>query len=413
MAKEAVTALALRSIEGTLPEKLAAFKSMAEALCAANVAPAGWEKPADFMAGCWMGDALGIHPLMFMMRNHVMNIDGRRFVEPSKEFITALLSARLPGFTWGVTHETDKVAEVWMEAPGRGRHVVRYTTEDAAEQGLLARWQKRGGVKAMLFKQAVKKCGFRIGPDVMLGLPAGAGDFVDAEVVPSEPVKPPEKSVAEIVDDLVEENPIDYRAALAAKIDQMYGKLHHKTKLMKLTWLANEMRREQKREPVEYDRAGNVPQADAKEVLDWLNKRGAPEPPVIPGTDVVRAEDAYENDVPSMSDRHAGEGVETADDVPPEDEDIEVLADDSLYDVDTLFRVCKEASKVTKLSYRTWIKESPAGSGVYWFTDMGIRITLGLSEAVKLKKDKVQVAPGPVVELLIKAVRAEMEKVAA
>ncbi len=166
--------LALTVVMGTLSEKITAFHQIGAA-AAAGIYPAGYTTPQRAIAACWGADALGVHPFTFMQGVHVMEIDGKTILEPKWEFMLGIVTARLPGFRWKALKETTEVCEIWV-SDGHAEHTVSYTIADATRQGLVDKPKSqlyKANVREGLFKQALKRALKRIGPHVLMGMPAG------------------------------------------------------------------------------------------------------------------------------------------------------------------------------------------------------------------------------------------------
>lgn len=188
MAAETTAVVQFRgnAVTGPLDDKLRTFEQVAANI--SNLQLNGWKTMQMAKAACWLADAAGLHPAIFMQNHYCMEMQGRLIVEPKWEFVVAVLQSRLPGFKFEVLREDRDGAKVRMSDATGNSHTVEYTLEHARSQGLLARQNAwKDNPQEMCFKQAVKRCAKRIGAAAIMDMPMGATevDEVDYEVAES------------------------------------------------------------------------------------------------------------------------------------------------------------------------------------------------------------------------------------
>jgi hypothetical protein len=259
----------LSVITGSAAEKLEVFKQLA-GVVSANMFPTGYDTPAKVIAASWRADALGVHPIVYMDGVQPIQFQsGERTVrlfEPKKDFIVGLLRARLPGFRMEVKEETNERCTITMYSKD-DQQTVTYTIEDAERQGLVARnkdvWTKNR--KEMIFKQTVKRCGFRIGAHVLMGMGAAEDEpelmpDMDGPVAPALAAAPAPKPIV-----------IDWRASFAKAAKKSHGiGVKNAAKLLTLARLIEKERTGA--EPT-WKKASEVTPADAEMLWRELNRR--------------------------------------------------------------------------------------------------------------------------------------------
>jgi hypothetical protein len=286
IAERTMAVNALNPITGPYSERLAVFKEMAANYASSGIAINGWDTSSKIMTACWMADAQQVHPAIFMQGNYLMEGKmGRKLIEPKAGYMRGLLLARLTGFREEIIESTNEGATVRVTA-GLNTHTVTYTKADAVRQGL---WDKKGGTyeansKEMLFKQAEKRALNMIGSHIFMGLPGADDDNVPEP----EPTRTSDSTVAATVDavlanaigvpsaPLVAAAMVDrnWHAELGTQLERVYGmkKGDHKGKLAKAAFLMSEIRQAD----VKYDRADHIPPSDAKEIVEFMEKKWPP-----------------------------------------------------------------------------------------------------------------------------------------
>jgi hypothetical protein len=293
----------------------------------------------------------------------------RKLIEPKAGFMRGLLLARLPGFREEVLETTNESATIRVTA-GPNTHTVTYTKADAERQKL---WDKSGGTyqvnsKEMLFKQAEKRALNLIGAHIFMGLP-GADDENVPEPEPTRAVDTNaavDAALANVIGvpsaplvaaAMVERN---WHAELGTQLERVYGlkKGDHKGKLAKASFLISEIRQAD----VKYDRADHIPPSDAKEIVEFMEKKwppGAAVPIYVPEkkVDGGAKADAAGKDAPAdqgapldFGDREAEENEIPLDDgitVPDPVADAEEAGRKALYEqdgkIETLFKLSDRA----------------------------------------------------------------------
>lgn len=223
----------LNPIVGTALEKVEAFRQISANLAASGLEINGWREAKEILAGCWMADALLVNPVMFMQGNWVMNMGGKKVIEPKWDFMIALLQSRVPGFRWKVKEETEERATVWMADGFGNEHEVTYTIEDAKRQGHYGRNALyKTSSREMLLAKAVKRCGKRVGAHILAGMAAFEPEYEQGQASKDAPAKAREKSMAEVMEEGAKEAPAATTEAtttpkkdLDAEIRKRWGKL--------------------------------------------------------------------------------------------------------------------------------------------------------------------------------------------
>lgn len=428
-AKEAVTVERYRTsaLVGTIDEQMRAFEQIATNVSQLQLN--GWGTVQKAKAACWLAQGAGMHPAIFIQNHYCMEIGGKLLVEPKWEFIVGMLQSRIPGFTWETLIETDDCAEVRM-SDGKSTHTVRYTLADAKRQGLLTKTAWQSNSREMLFKQAVKRCGRRIGAAALMDLPVGLdGDSMevgveeapnvaaeiekaiadapreerDAVDVPFEEAPSPSSTSPSDTPPTVSTSPSDPDAnpletpkeRLARLIKKKYGPMSGQGMLERATWLYNESVKERTGvDPKEKPKKGGLGPIEAGQAADWLEaqmaKKDSREEPAAAAEPVPEVEDE-----PPPAEEAAAPEPE-----PPARAPSRLFepTKEAAYDVlmDTVFRARK------LFAPRQFIKEAPPDSNIFWFVDQDIFKEAGYTGSVKLQKAGEVVADVATLEQLRK-----------
>lgn len=372
----------MNPLQGTLEERIKAFDQIAANL--ASLQLNGWDQVPKVKAGCWLADGAGMHPAIFMQNHYCMNIKGRLIIEPKWEFIVGTLQARVPGFKFSVDEETDSGATVTMEGPN-GSHTVTYTTDDARRQGLFNRegnaWTG-GNTREMCLKQAIKRCGRRVGAGALMDMPIGFDgleleqqEHAEAEAVTSD-------STAEVIDQALEDVPEEPKVnpvkALSEALIERCGKTTKAEALQKASELYNEMYRERTGTSLraQFRRADEIGPVDADDMIAYLKAHPDFLKPskAKPGT--TNAQRAAQKD---------DSGVETAYDEPEEEDpgpEPETPPSTKQDAYTSLMMTVERARKV--LAPRQFVTEFPKGSNKFWLQDQATFSKAGYKKSVKL-----------------------------
>lgn len=405
----------LSGLVGTIEERILAFEQIAANL--ATLALNGWKNAQMCKAACWLADGAGMHPAVFMQNHYCMEIQGKLLVEPKWEFVVGVLQSRLPGFKWTVDVETDDCAEVTMSDASGNKHTVRYTLADAKRQGLLGRggnmWTS-GNTREGCFKQAVKRCGRRIGAAALMDMPVGLDGYemADAEVVGPTPAQVLDEAVSkaaanEPVDvPFVEEaeagpEPKSARIRLETAIRRYYGPLSKDILAEKVAVIFNAMVKERTGEdPKASFRHGEVGPVDAERMIEYIEAKialrgkkaagkGAPESRNDQGTATPDpAEPAADEDEAPLAEAPAAEAA------PPAASEAE-LSQQAAFDA-----LMGTVHRARKLFKRDFVQSSPKNKHVYYFTDQQTFQQAGLADVVKLQRGPDIVAPVRLLEQL-------------
>lgn len=338
---------------------------------------------------CWMADAVGAHPMVALQECYV--IHGKVGFE--YKFKISLVESKVPGFDYNdITPEgkeqTECVLEGWRD--GMTPKIIRYTMDQAERAGRVKQNPLyKTNPEDMLFKQAMHRLLDRVAGHALRGLPV-------PELLPvgdgaPEPLSPKlqkimDESAAEVLDGAaadeagdagVPEPSIpapedgDYTKALGALLIEILGKKSTKKKRLEL---CGKVMTTIRNEPITYKNAALLSPSDAQEIYEHLmGEKSAAEPIVTgkgEGTPAPPAEDPDTVPAPEMEPEDDADGVEAN---APEDGKVE-----------TLFVLSGSAKKA--LPRRTFMKESPKGSGTFWFVDLPINTNLGLKSAPMLQK---------------------------
>lgn len=416
----------LNALAGTIDEKIRAFDQIAANL--ARLQLNGWDEAQKVKAGCWLADGAGMHPATFMHNHHCMLIKGKLVVEPKWEFVLGVLQSRVPGFKFEVLVETDDCAKVRMsDKSGAPPFEVEYSVEDARRQGLMGRdnaWSS-GSTREMCFKQAVKRCGRRIGAAAMMDLPVGLDSYVivQPEVLP-DAGKAAERAISEAV--VLDDEPAGAAgefggaapsaatatppdedqgplAALAAELANLYGKQSKAVLLEKASLIYNEMMKATTGSDPHmiFKRADQIGPAEARQMVEWLSKRrplkgesvsearapAVTEPAVVGGRPALEATPAPEPDT----------------DAPPPAEGLDVARA-----YEDLMLTIKRAKRI--FAPRAFVVEYPEGSGKYWFNDATTFGQIGSEKPLKLMDQGEITAPAEVVAQLSRILKADCDK---
>lgn len=414
------TGLALRSIEGTLPEKVSAFQQIAASAATSGLMPAGYDSVQKVAAACWAADALAIHPISYMQGVHVAFFNGRVMLEPRWEFIAGLLRARLPGFDFEVKQNDAKACEIVFTADNRKTQTVRYTIEDAARQGFANKDTYRLNPTEMLFKQCFKRGADRIGADVLMGLPPLVEMTIEDEVAATLP----DKSSAEVLEAaaasdmqkarpnadapalVVTQTAPNYIEMLGDLLTDLYGKLSRPDKLSKCSIVMSQIAGTQ----THFKRADQIGPVEAKQMYEWLIAKyptrkftpgNVPEPS---GATVVEGEESALSgavgDSPEATvdpNIAAAEAAQHADEPvpPPDSEDAPppvvgnavkagVAAKTELYaTVDGFLQLGHKAGQALKCEV---VKEAPKSSGVWWLVHQDTLCSQGIETSQMVSK---------------------------
>jgi hypothetical protein len=396
--------LALRPVDGSLTEKIAAFREMSQHF--AQLALNGWDTIQKCSAACWLADGLAMHPALYMQNNWVAPFKGGKIVVmPQWPFMLALLRSRVPKFNFRFVHDDAEKCAVWM-TNGTYEHTETYTMDDAKRQGLLGRdnaWTS-GNVREMMRAKVIRRAANVIAPEALMGLAAGGDGSEDEGERRPEVTQEQVDQAAEIAVSALEKATTapDWREALRTEIR---ARAKGAVTGRKMLEFANLVRLEMKlpkyshpdeitpdnaRGMVEYLRANypNLasPQAPAAATEATTEggggKDAAPEPPTEP---------VAEDEVPLPMD-------EDAPAAPPERES----EDDGK--VETLMKLAAAAKKARPSA--VFVKEAPAKSGRWYFSHGETVKSLGLESAIWLKDEMgTQKIPADLCRRVCKALR--------
>jgi hypothetical protein len=412
----AVDRTKMNALAGTIDELMRAFDQIGANLVSLSLN--GWDSVQKCKAACWLAHGAGMHPATFVQNHYCMILKGRLTVEPKWEFIVGALQSRLPGFRFEVLIETDDCAEVRMSEANGNEHTVRYTLADAKRQGLLSRdnaWA--ANPREMCFKQAVKRCGRRIGAAVLMDLPVGsdgyevvaeqetrttAAEAIDAAVARATKESAPVVDAA--FEDAVEEAGADTprsqgaepeaqppapesgseraaapaetsRARLHTLMTRVYGRMTKAAEGERVTALYNAMMKEETGiDPGEdFTKGVKLGPVEADRMVAFLTsklKSG--------GGGLQHDEPAPVRDRPESP----------SDPPPPETESAGRTVQDAFDELATTVH------RARKLFGRKYIVEAPPGSAVFWFNDQATLSQAGDGNvSVKLQVGPDIVAP--------------------
>lgn len=414
------------ALTGSLDEKFKAFQQIAANLALLQLN--GWDTAQKTMSACWMADGAGMHPAVFMQNHYCILQDGRLSIEPKWEFVVGVLQSRIPGFVFKILEEDDRHAKVFM-SDGKGNdHTVEYTVEDAKRQGLMGRknmWSA-GNTREGCLKQAIKRCGKRIGAGALMDLPL---DFAtlepETEPTPSPAAvvqaavekvtgKKPEKAEEVPFEEVTGEFPgEDYpqapipadpqapspntttvRQRLAAAIKRDYGLTAKADVAEKVNFLYNAMLEETvgvAPDPKITFKPGQVGPMEAQQIIDFLEKKkaergakGAPQPSADPSPS---------EDAPPLT--------EEAPEAAPQRNSIDAY--------EALMATVARARKSIKPA-RPFVQEGPPNSGTFWFVDGATAREAGETESLKIQVAGEIVAPIDRLDHLNKILAAMCDK---
>lgn len=421
IAERTMNVLALNPITGTPAEKLAQWKDFAANMSESLIAINGWTTAAQYRTACWMADGQGVHPSAFVNGHWLFQVRGNRnVVEPKFEYVVGLMRARIPGFRMKVVEKSGDRAVVWM-TNGVDEHTETYTKEYATKQGLFGKDTYTQNDQDQLFKQCVKRCADVIGSHVTMGLPDLADQREFESTTKPTPVGSPSLPAA-----AVPAAPLNEVALLGDFIGRIYkipsGKANVGAKLAKAALVMTEMRGAK----VEYTKADQLAPSDAKEIREFLEKKydengnpraganGAPAAESSGGGQQPTEAKAAGTDAPAAAPtREPGDDDEIPpsmydNDAPPAEEE---QAPDSmaadLAELDGKLATLREVAKSAQKSHPgvTFIKESPAGSGVWWFVYKPVNDALGQSDSPKLEKAGAQTVSADLCRALVREMR--------
>jgi len=425
---EVVRSQALNPITGSLPEKMLAFKQMMSDLSMSGIAPPGWESAQKIAMACWMGDALGMHPVLVMQNHHVATFNGKLMIEPKWEFMLGLVRARLPGFWYETVEESDEKFEAIFHR-GKESHRVTYTQEDAQRQGFAVKDTYKTHSREMFLKQGMKRGLKRIASDVLMGFSAE----IEVENDAAAPLAAAAQLEAAGAPAVEAQAILDYREALSKLIDRVWGAgkvVKKETKLQVCNVTLKQMAKEQgEPAPPPLKNAAELSPFAAKSIHDYLAAKypegatakvddlagnGAQEAPAATGRgEAPPASPPVEEAPPAL---------EAAAAPPPPvkatESDEARERDEADGRIDTLMAVVREAQK--KLPGRTFVKEAPAGSKKFWLVDADTvsainaqRATAGFPPLAdsdrKLQVDGAQAVSAEVCKLYVREIRRAAE----
>lgn len=425
--------LALRPVDGTLTEKIAAFKEMANAF--AQMRLNGWDDTPKCLVACWLSDGLGMHPALFMQNNWVAKFKGDKIVVmPQWPFMLALVRSRVPNFKFKLVIDEEDKCSVWM-TNGRDEHTETYTLRDAQRQGLVSLtadgkpdyaakdWSynawKGGNIREMLRAKVIRRCANIVAPEVMMGLPnAGDSEADDmpaptAKQVPVPPEAPALERAAVEGAKADEPKPADWNEALRTELRARCGGGMTGKKMLEK---ANVVRADLKRDPLT-----ETPTADqAREIVEHLRAQypnvGFPE-------EQTKATGAEKDSSPSgkvaaapVSQPKPVEDHGYAENGPPHTAgliDNAIALDDSVpepdpepkpgapaADPDESYKTVLALAEIAKkhadpqIAKSRFVVEAPAGSGQHHFLHGAIARKLGFETGIRLTLDgKQEVSP--------------------
>jgi hypothetical protein len=420
-------------IVGSLPEKMEVFKQMA-----ANVAQAlmlgGWDNAPKIMSGCWGADAVAVHPFTYMNGVHPANIGGRVVLVPKWEFENSLLRARLPGFDFEVVQNDEEACEIIFKATGRSPQRVRYTIAQAKQQGLAGKNPTLYGTNVVegLWKQCFHRGADRIGSDVLMGLPRGyssdeeelsatpgAHEPSAAEVI-EEAAKPqrPEDAGAVTSVTAIPDRPAapvrDWKAEMWDWIRDLYGKVKPEKALEAVRIAYKQMNAEAGIDlAATWKRGDEIGPVDAMNLVTFFARK-YPDRKLGPdaggSTDAAAREDApasqaeanrrheeslakLDRDLEPDLNAMREPGADEDEPPPPSDADAPPAGQrardlgqaDALARRRTITALREAAKRAAKcMKGRDFLKEAPAGSGKWYFTDLGCLRVCGYEASVRL-----------------------------
>jgi hypothetical protein len=390
------------AIVGTIKEQMDAFDQISANL--SQLGLNGWDTVPACKAACWLAHGAGMHPAIFIQNHYVMRVQNRLLVEPKWEFIVGILQSRLPGFKWSVLIETDDCAEVRMTDATGADHTVRYSLEDARRQGLLSRggnaWTS-GNTREMCLKQAVKRCGRRIGAAALMDLPVSEFEALSsepsvAEVVGAAISKAGKKDATDVAFEeegaeassfsgtseltgaassapskvSAPESPDTARRRLGVLMVRLFGRLSKAVMAEKVNVLYNAMMLEKTGvDPKMSFKPGQIGPSEAQQLIERLEAKldNTPE-----ASEAVESGEAV---------RLSSPPVEDVDEPPPAEEPaVETGTQQAAYD-----ELNVTIARARKLFNRQFVVESPAGSGKFWFNDMATFAQIGDEVSIKLQ----------------------------
>ncbi len=425
----------LSALVGTIEDRIRAFEQIAANL--ATLQLNGWDNVQKCKAACWLADGAGMHPAIFMQNHYAMTIKGKLIIEPKWEFIVGVLQSRMLGFQMEVLVEADDCAEVRMSATGIKPQTVQYSLMDAKRQGLLGRdgnmWTS-GNTREGCLKQAIKRCGRRIGAAALMDLPVGLDAYEIAEVeeqpTPAEAIdRAIEKATAKPVDVPFEEAGDDTprssgagsgaqalapaagserpaapasdapRVRLNAALAHHYGKLSKADAAAKVSELYAAMVKDRTGVEIKVDvKPGEIGPIEAEQLIEYI----AGLLPLVPvsGKEWNANADALSD---AINGPRGGGGSKTADapvatssagalapdDAPPPEEAEPVQGTAA----DAYEALMITVARARKLWPRKFILEAPPGSKKFWFVDQPTLSQTGDEESVKLQVGGDVVAP--------------------
>lgn len=406
--------MALRPIMGEIKDRVAAYNEIA-----ANMAPLainGWAKVSDCKAACWMADALGCHPAMFMQGNWCATINGKLTVEPKVEFVLGIIRSRVPGFVLEITDESEDGVTCTMSAPGLGKMSLRYDSAWARRQGFAGKDTYKNNPREMHLKQCVKKLADRFASHVLMGMPGF--DFSD-EAPPAPPTALP-PSGAEVVDAAPAPDPVD---GLSKMIDQLWNGKKKMATVNKLR-VVNAITKQMHSQERGYKSIDEVTPLEAQEMLDWLTAKypkghiprgGEQDADAAPSEDEARGEGgagaAVGADAPAAASSPSEEESVPLSEPEPEPEPEPTPEPERKpnpdEDVLTLLAMATRATKTHK--GRIFVKKGPyskskSGEALY-FVDYAIMTDLGWTAGKAIQADGVQVVDPAVCARLVKSMR--------
>lgn len=406
------------ALTGTVEERLKAFGQIAANL--AQLSLNGWDEVPKALAACWLADGAGMHPAIFM-NNHYCIKDaktGRLLIEPKWEFVVGILQSRVAGFRWKVIEETPTAAEVVMWDAYGNEHRTRYTIEDAKRQGLLGRpnaWQSN--TREMCLKQAIKRCGRRIGAAALMDLPVNETEFADAEVVngsgpnaeaaidaaldkaekaggPTDAEFEEAHAAGAPAEEAPRGNQEPPRTRLAHLITERFGKLAKGPMVAKASELYNAMMLERTgvNPGMNFKSAAEIGPFEAEQIVEWMTAQGAA---------------PHETSAGSQPGLGAQQGsAAPADDTPPAAEEdqgvfsVNIPEQPAASPQEAYDELMTTVARARKLFGRKYIQEGPVGSGKFWYTDLATFSKLGYEAAVKVQVGQEVVASADVLRSL-------------
>lgn len=414
--------------------KIAAFKEIA-ALAQAGFFPDGIKTAQQAMAVCWMGDAVGAHPMIALQ--NVIPIHQRLYFQ--WRFKWGLILSRYPEAEYEHVEDSEQQHVVRGRIdPRKQWTTVTFTREQCRKNPVTSKnplyesdWPDMG------FKGAMQRLCDRIAPHVLMGLPSDLPEYRadDAPAsLPADPAAVLERagaSHAEVVPEAARDWPKD----LFVFIRGLY-------------WNGKKGKPEQEKRAIEtavnaargskdFTLPGVLAPSVAREALEFLQKKypdgklgpgsaenggtaasGTPSPsgagvdaPATAGPEPKNFDEQHADASLEKLDEELGEEVPLEDAPAPAPVDPVLAAQEAAFNaqfeadgtVVVLFDLVKKGKKA--FPGRPFVKEAPPGSGAWYFVDKDISQQRGYTSGKLLSKDGEQKVSADECRILVELLR--------